>query len=149
VRLAPESQIKIVKLSLSSDNGFPVVDSLLALPYGRMFTVARALVPGSTLEISDGVGRSLIEAGGLGSYMITAPRPDYGGDKLTMTPLRVIVQDGTGVIAPGQEYTAKDGAAFSLTPSAWEMTLIHLDELEAEADKALAQPVSPKPQKTN
>jgi hypothetical protein len=148
VRLAPESQIRIAKLSLAIQNGVPVTDTLLELPYGRLFTVVRALVPGSTLEISDVAGRSVIEGGGLGSYMITAPRPDFG-DKLSVTPLRVISQNGTSIIAPNQEYSAKDGATFSLSASTWEATLIHLDELEAEADRANGEPEPPKSPKAN
>jgi hypothetical protein len=139
VRLAPESEMKIAKLSVSVENGLPVVDTLLNLPYGRLFTIVRALVPGSTLEISDAQGRTVIEGGGLGSYMITAPRPDFG-DKLSLTPLRVINQEGTSIIALDQEYSAKDGSTFSLSPSTWETTLIHLDDLEAEADRAIAEP---------
>jgi hypothetical protein len=148
VRLAPESQIKIAKLSLASQNGVPLMDTLLELPYGRIFTVVRALVPGSTLEISDAAGRSVIEGGGLGSYMINAPRPGIG-DKLSLTPLRIINEQGTSIIAPGQEYSAKDGTTFSLAPSTWETTLIHLDELEAEADRAIAEPEPPKSPKNN
>jgi hypothetical protein len=148
VRMAPESEMKIAKLSLTSENGVPIVDTLLELPYGRIFTVVRALIPGSSLQVVDAGGRSVIEGGGLGSYMITAPKPDYG-DKLTVIPLRVIGQQGTGIIAPGQEYSAKDGTTFSLSPSTWETTFIHLDELEAEADKAIADPGPPKSPKTN
>jgi hypothetical protein len=103
------------------------------------------MAPGSTLEISDGLGHSVMEVGGLGDYMITAPRPDFGEDKLTLTPLRVVTQRGTTLIAPGESYSAKDASAFSLVPSDWEMNLIHLDDMELEADKALAAPVSQKP----
>jgi hypothetical protein len=148
VRMAPETQIRIVKLSLASLNGVPVIDTSLVLPYGRIFTVVRALVPGSTLEISDAAGHSVIEGGGLGSYMITAPRPG-SGDILSVTPLRVISQQGTTMIAPNQEYSAKDGTAVALGASTWEANLIHLDELEAEADKAIAEPEPPKSPKNN
>jgi hypothetical protein len=144
IRLAPESAVKIARLSLGSQNGVPVVDTLLELPYGRIFTVVRALVPGSTLEISDGAGRSVIEGGGLGSYMITAPRPEFG-ERMSVIPLRIVSQGGSSVLAPNQEYNAKDGMTFSLGASTWETTLLHLDELEAEADKALAQPEAQKP----
>jgi hypothetical protein len=138
VRLAPESQIKFAKLSEASENGVVVMDTLLELSRGRIFTVARALAPGSTFEISDAEGHSVIEEGGLGSYMITAPT--NSGDKLALTPLRVINQIGTSIIVPGQPYNAKNGAALSLVPSSWETTLIQLDELEAETDKAIAEP---------
>jgi hypothetical protein len=138
VRLAPDSQIKFVKLSEESQNGVTVMDSLMELQAGRIFTVVRALVPGSTLEISDASGHSVIEAGGLGSYMISAPT--NSADKLALTPLRVVSQIGTSIIAPGQTYNAKDSAALSLVPSSWETMLIQLDELEAETDKAIAEP---------
>ena len=139
VRMAPESQMKIAKLSLAHENGVAVIDTSLELSSGRIFTVVRALIPSSTVEISDATGRSVIEGGGLGSYMITAPRPD-STDKLSVLPLRVVSQKGTSVIAPGQEYTAKEGETFTLGASTWEAMLIQLDELEAEADKSLAEP---------
>ena len=141
VRLAPESELKIARLSEATENGVPVMDSLLELRHGRIFTVVRALAPGSTLEITDAAGHSVIEGGGLGSYMITAPA--NSADKLSLTPLRVVNQIGTSVIAPGQNYNAKDGAALSLVPSSWETTLIQLDELEAETDKAISEPQHP------
>jgi hypothetical protein len=141
VRLAPESQIKIVKLSEAGENGVPMLDTLLELDHGRIFTVVRALAPGSTLEISDAAGHSVIEGGGLGCYMITAPGPE-AADKLLLTPLRIVGQKGTSVVAPGQSYSAREGATLSLVPSYWEKMLIQLDELEAETDKAIAEPAS-------
>ncbi|HEY3855993.1 MAG TPA: hypothetical protein VGO67_16515 [Verrucomicrobiae bacterium] len=144
IRLAPESAIKISSLSLGAQNGLPVVNTSIELSYGRLFSIVRALVPGSSLEISDGAGHSVIEGGGLGSYMITAPKPDFG-EKLSVVPLRVFTQNGNSVLAPNQEYNAKDGNVFSLTATTWETTLLHLDELEAEADKASAQAETPKP----
>jgi hypothetical protein len=141
VRVAPESEVKVARLSEESQNGVPVMDTLLELRHGRVFTVVRALVPGSTLEITDAAGHSVIEGGGLGSYMITAPANST--DKLLLTRLRVVNQIGTSVIAPGQNYNAKDGAALSLVPSSWETMLIQLDELEAETDKAMSEPQHP------
>jgi hypothetical protein len=139
VRLAPESQMKIAKLSETSENGVLLLDTRLELRSGRIFTVVRSLAPSSTLEISDAAGHSVIEGGGLGCFMITAPGPDSAG-KLLLTPLRVIAQKGTSVIAPGQSYSAKDGVTLSLIPSSWETKLLQLDELESETDKAIAQP---------
>jgi hypothetical protein len=144
IRVAPESAIKISKLSLGTQNGLPVVETTLELTYGRVFSIVRALVPGSTLEIGDGAGHSVIEGGGLGSYMITAPKPEFG-EKLSIVPLRIFTQNGNSVLAPNQEYNAKEGTVFSLAASTWETTLLHLDELEAEADKASAQAETPKP----
>jgi hypothetical protein len=138
VRVGPDSQIKLLKLSQESQNGVTVMETLLELRAGRIFTVARALVPGSTLEITDVAGHSVIETGGLGCYMISAPT--NSSDKLSLTPLRVVSQIGTSIIAPGQSYSAKDSAALSLVPSSWETMLIQLDELEAETDKAIAEP---------
>jgi len=143
VRLAPESQMKIAKLSEARENDVFLMDTLLELRQGRIFTIVRALAPGSTLEISDAAGHSVIEGGGLGCYMITASGPG-SADKLLLTPLRVISQKGSAVIVPGQSYNANDGANLSLVPSAWEKMLIQLDELEAETDKAIAEPEPPK-----
>jgi hypothetical protein len=143
VRLAPASELKIAKLSEAAENGVPVMDTLLELRQGRIFTVVRALTPGSTIEISDATGHSVIAGGGLGCYMITAPGAE-GADKLLLTPLRVVGQKGTSIVTPGQGYGAKDGAVMSLVASPWETMLIQLDELEAETDKAMAEPEAPK-----
>jgi hypothetical protein len=78
--------------------------------------------------------------------MITAPAADT--DRLSLTPLRVVGQRGTSVIAPGKSYAARDGDEISLIPSAWETMLIQLDELEAETDKAIAAPAT-SPSSTN
>ncbi len=138
LRLAPESQIKLTKLVLGTQNGIPVIDTSLQLPFGRLFTVTRALIPGSMLEISDATGRSVIEGGGLGSYLITAPKPD-STNKLSVIPLRVIRQKGSTLIAPGEEYSAKDGDVFSVDASTWEAMLVQLDELETVEDKSLTE----------
>jgi hypothetical protein len=148
VRLAPESEMKITKLSEASENGVPVLDTLLELRNGRIFTVVRALAPGNTLEISDAAGHSVIEGGGLGCYMITAPGPE-AGDKLLLTPLRIVGRKGSSVVAPGQSYGPKDAVTLSLVPSYWEKMLIQLDELEAETDKAIAEPAPREPTTKN
>jgi hypothetical protein len=57
-----------------------------------------------------------------------------------LTPLRIVGRKGTSVVAPGQIYGPKDAVTLSLVPSYWEKMLIQLDELEAETDKAIAEP---------
>ncbi len=148
VRVAPDSEIKITNLTQGSQNGIPVVNTSMVLTYGRIFTVVRALVPGSTLEIRDATGRSVIEGGGLGSYLITAPTPN-STNTLSVVPLKLISQNGTTLITPGQEYSAKDGDAFSIDASTWEAMLVHLDELETVEDKALGEPDPGKAAKNN
>jgi len=142
VRLAPESEMKISKLSESIQNGVSAMDTSLELRNGRILTLVRAPAPGSTLEISDATGRCALDGGRLGCWMITAPGPD-SADKLSLTPLRVIRQNGTSVVAAGPHSSAKDGATLPLAASAWETMLIHFDELEAETDKAIAEPALP------
>jgi hypothetical protein len=142
VRLGPESELRVVKLSDSTENGVRVTDSLLELRKGRIFTVVRALEPGCTLEITDAGGHSVITGGGLGCYMIAAPGPNTG-DKLSLTPLRIMSQRGSSIIVAGQEYNGKEGTTLSLLASPWETMLIQLDELEAETDKAIAEPQTP------
>jgi len=97
------------------------------------------LVPGSTLEIRNAAGRSVVEGGGgKGRYIITADGT-HVTEKGSSVPLKVIRETGVTVIAPGMKYSAKEGKVFSLAaPEAVEV-LLDLDELDLLAEK-LDQP---------
>src|SRR6185369_4676856 len=71
VRLQPDTEIKLEKMTRETKDGAPVMATLLDLRKGRIFTVVRSLVPGSTLEIRNAAGRSIVEGGGgKGRYII-------------------------------------------------------------------------------
>jgi hypothetical protein len=148
VRVAPESEMRIVKLSQSIENGVPLIQTLVELHSGRIVTTVRALVPGNVFEISDATGRSVIEGGGLGCFMITAPKPN-SRDKLLVTPLRLVSQEGPSNVVDGKNYNAANGTNLTLIESQWEGVLIQLDEMESETDRAIAEPQSPDSPKNN
>ena len=51
VRLQAGTEIKLDKMTLTMKDGLPIVDTLLDLRAGRIFTVVRSAVAGATLEI--------------------------------------------------------------------------------------------------
>ena len=52
VRLQADTEIRLEKMTLTTKDGLPVVHTLLDLRKGRIFTVVRSAVVGSTLEIT-------------------------------------------------------------------------------------------------
>ena len=134
VRLQPDTEIKIEKMSRHMKDGKPVMETLLDLRTGRIFTAVRSLVPGSTFEIRNAAGRSVVEGGGKGRYIITADGT-HVTDKNSVVPLKFIGETGVTVIAPGQEFRAKDGKLLPLETSKAVETLIAFDELESLAEQ--------------
>jgi hypothetical protein len=135
VRLQPDTELLLEKMSRKTKDGALLFDTLLDLRAGRIFTVVRALIPGSTLEIRNAAGRSVVEGGeGEGRYIITADGAQVAS-KNSAIPLKMIGQSGITVIKPGQKFNAKEGKAFSLeTPSNVE-ELISLDEIQSLAEE--------------
>ena len=135
VRLQADTEIKLEKLSRYVREGMAVMGTLLDLRKGRIFTVVSSLVPGSTFEIRNAAGRSVVEGGGgKGRYIITADGT-HVTDKDSVVPLKVIGESGITIISPGQKFLAKEGKLLDLgTPEAVLM-LINLDELQALAEE--------------
>ena len=75
VRLQPDTEVRFEKMSRSTTGDVTALETLLDLRKGRIFTVVRSLVTGSTLEIRNAAGRSVVEGaptGGMGRYIINA-----------------------------------------------------------------------------
>ncbi|MDB6038291.1 MAG: hypothetical protein JWM99_2132 [Verrucomicrobiales bacterium] len=135
VRLQPETEVKLEKLDRHIKDGMPVMQTLLDLHTGRIFTVVRSLVPGSTFEIRNAAGRSVVEgAGGKGRYIITADGT-HVTDKDSVIPLKVIGETGVTVISPGQKFNSKEGKSFAVAPSETVESLIDFDELDSLAEQ--------------
>jgi hypothetical protein len=130
VRLQASTDIKLEKMTLTTENGLPLVQTLLDLRSGRIFTVVRSEVVGSTFEIRNAAGRAVVKGSGVGRYIITAD-----GTHVTATgsviPLKVIGENGITVVAAGQQFDPKDGKALAASPSYWVKEMIELDELQA------------------
>jgi CheY-like chemotaxis protein len=133
VRLQAGTEMKIEKMAASVKNDLPVEDTLLDLRAGRIFTVVRSTVAGSTLEIRNAAGRAVVEGSGIGRYIITAD-----GTHVTATgsviPLKVIGENGITIIAAGQVFAKKEGKVLAASPSAYVNDLIELDQLQAIKD---------------
>jgi len=144
VRLQAGTEMKIETMAVNSGDSPPAVRTLLDLRAGRIFTVVRSEVAGSTLEIKNAAGRSVVEGSGVGRYIITAD-----GTHVTATgsaiPLKVIGENGITVVAAGQQFDQKEGKAFVAPPTLWVKEMIELDELQAATEAPLAQGPTLKP----
>lgn len=135
VRLQPDSEMKLEKMERHLKNGQPVMDTLLALTKGRIFTAVRSFVPGSTFEVRNAAGRSVIEGGGeKGRYIITADGSQVA-DKNSDIPLKLIGEKGVTVITPGQTFSAKEGKMLPQDPKESVVSMLEFDELHAIAEK--------------
>jgi hypothetical protein len=135
VRLQTGTEVKLEKMARYMRDGAPVMETLLDLRTGRIFTVVNSLVPGSTLEIRNAAGRSVVEGGGgAGRYIITADGAHVTAEGSAI-PLKLIGERGITVIAPGQKFLAKDGILMDLAPPETIKILINLDELQALAEQ--------------
>jgi hypothetical protein len=144
VRLQADTEIKLEKMAITVKDGLPVVHTLLDLRTGRIFTVVRSAVAGSTLEIRNAAGRSVVEGSGIGRYIITADGT-HVSDKGSVIPIKLIGENGVTLIEAGQQYTKKDGKMLAASPPEWVKDLIQLDELQAVTDEPAANKPLPKP----
>lgn len=107
------------------------MDTLLNLRAGRIFTIVRSVVPGSTLEIRNAAGRSVVEGGaGKGRYIITADGTQVA-DRDSAVPLKVIGDTGITVIKPGQKFDPREGKVFAAAAPAAVEEMIDLDEIQS------------------
>jgi hypothetical protein len=144
VRLQADTEVRLEKMARSLKDGAAEMETLLDLRKGRIFTVVRSLVPGSTFEIRNAAGRSVVEGGGSGRYIITADGTQVA-DKASSVPLKVIGDTGITVISPGQIFRAKEGKMLPIDASDKVLTLIQFDELATLAEDPTV-PVEPKPE---
>jgi hypothetical protein len=131
-------------MSLTMKDGLPIVDTLLDLRAGRIFTVVRSTVVGSTLEIRNAAGRSVVQGSGIGRYIITADGTHVVATG-SVIPLKVIGENGITVVAAGQQFDKKDGKVLAASPPLWVKDMIELDELQAVTEQPAATGASPKP----
>ena len=144
VRLQAGTELRIEKMTLTMKDGLPVVHTLLDLRTGRIFTVVRSAVAGSTLEIRNAAGRSLVEGSGVGRYIITADGTHVAAQG-SVIPLKVVGENGVTVIAAGQQFDKKDGKMLAASPTLWVKDMIELDELQAATEEPAAKEPSLKP----
>ena len=145
VRLQPDSEVKFEKMSRTQNNGVSTMETVLDLRLGRIFTVVRSVVPGSTFAIRNAAGRSVVEgapSSGMGRYIITADGT-HVADKSSRLPLKLIGEKGITIIDPGQKFDAKEGKLLPLaTPESVAM-LIEFDELHALMESPLSRGAKP------
>ena len=134
VRLQPGTEMVLEKMQRHLQDGTPVMETLIHLRTGRIFTVVRSFVPGSTFEVRNAAGLAIVEGGGEnGRYIITA-NGTHVADKSSRLPLKVIRETGVTVITPGQTFLAKEGKLLPQAPSEAVLSLIEFDELHTLAE---------------
>jgi hypothetical protein len=144
VRLQAATEIKIEKMTDSVKDGLPIVHTLLDLRAGRIFTVVRSEVAGSTLEIRNAAGRAVVEGSGIGRYIITADGTHVAAAG-SVIPLKVVGENGITILAAGQQFAKADGKMLPVDSNSWVKDLIQLDELQAVVDTSTVKKPSPKP----
>jgi hypothetical protein len=144
VRLQPGTEIKLEKIAITLKDGHPSEHVALDLHRGKIFAVVRSAATGSTLEIRNAAGLSVVEGNGGGSYIIAADGT-YVSAAGSVIPLKLVGENGTAIIAAGQQFTAQDGKMLALSPGSYAKDLAQLDELKASADGPSAARPSPMP----
>jgi CheY-like chemotaxis protein len=143
VRLQPDTEIKLEKMTLTMKDALPVVYTLLDLRAGRIFTVVRSKVAGNTMEIRNAAGRSVVEGSGIGRYIITADGTHVAAIG-SIIPIKLIGENGVTIITAGQRFARKNGKMLPVSADIWVKDYIQLDELQATIDRATAPEPSPK-----
>ena len=144
VRLQAGTEIKLEKMTITMKDGLPAEHTLLDLRTGRIFTVVRSEVAGSTLEIKNAAGRAVVEGSGVGRYIITADGTHVAAIGSAI-PLKVIGENGITVIAAGQQFDKKDGKMLPVNSNLWVKDLIEVDELQATMETTAVVKPSLKP----
>jgi hypothetical protein len=135
VRLQPGTEVVLEKMDRHMSDGEAVMDTLLNLRSGRIFTVVRSHVPGSTFEIRNAAGRSVVESGEAeGQYIITADGT-HVTEKHSAANLKVVGETGITVVSPGMKFSPKDGAMNPVKPKEAVKALIEFDQLDAASEK--------------
>jgi CheY-like chemotaxis protein len=144
VRLQAGTEIKLEEMAVTMKDGIASEHTLLDLRTGRICVAVRSAVAGSTLEIRNAAGRSVVEGSGVGRYIITADGTHVSATS-SVIPLKLIGGNGITIIAAGEQFTRKDGKMLPVSSSLYVDELIQLDELQAITEESAAQAPSPIP----
>jgi hypothetical protein len=144
VRLQPGTEIKLERISTMRKDDHPSEHVILDLRTGSIFAVVRPAVTGSTLEISNAAGRSVVAGSGGGGYIITADGTNVSAFD-SLTPIKLISENGITTIAAGQQFTKQDGKISPLSLTSRVKDLNQLDELKASTDELASGNASPRP----
>ncbi len=130
VRLQAGTEIKIEQMALTIKDGHPAAHILLNLRTGKILAIVHSAVAGSTLEIRNAAGCSVVEGIGGGRYIITADGFNVS-DKGSVSPLKLTGENGITIIGAGEQFARKDGKNLPMSTTLWVNDLIQLDDLQA------------------
>lgn len=137
VRLQAGTEIKLESISVTLKDRHPSEHALLNLRKGKMFTVVPSTATSNTLEIRTAAGRSVMEGSGGGRYIITADGADVSAID-SITPIKLIGENGIAIIAAGQQFNKQEGKVLPLSPSLYVKDLVQLNELQASPNGSAA-----------
>ena len=130
VRLQPDSEMKLEKLSRPMEGSASAVRAGLAVTKGNVVVAVRSLTSGSILEVRNAGGLAMIGGGGSkGRYLIPADTTPVA-DKDADVPLKYVRDTGITVIAPGPKSLPKGDQPLPPEPSRSEEMLIQSDGFE-------------------
>jgi hypothetical protein len=133
VRLEAGTELKFEKMVFNMKAGRMAVDIVMDLRAGKILAVVRSVEPDSTLEIRHPEGRSVVEGSRAGRYIITADGTDVT-DTNSSSPLRFVGKNGTTFVAPGEQFTQRDGKTPFVPSNSSIQDLAQLDRLQAVAE---------------
>lgn len=133
IRITSESEVRLEKMAKYKKDEVLYVQTILDLKAGQLFCFVRGVVPNSKFEVKHAGVRSVLEGEGDGGYAVRADSAAVAPRK-TFTPLKVVSETGTSVVAPGQRFDIKQKKTMELAATEVEETMVHLDELQALAD---------------
>jgi hypothetical protein len=133
VRLTADTELGLEKMTRSRKGDAFLMETILDLRQGRIFCFVRGLVANSRFEVKHKSRRSVAEGEGPGGFEFRDDSAVVSG-RSYFVPLKVISENGTAVIAPGQKFDGNPAKVMKLAPSEEELILIQLDELHALTD---------------
>jgi hypothetical protein len=151
VRLTSISELGLEKMTNHMRERVLITEILLHLRKGRIFCFVRLPMAESKFEVRTSIGRSSLTGAGTGRYDIRADGTVVAG-KSSLNPLKVFTERGVTLVVPGQKFSAENGSLMPIAPSEQELHVIHLDELQALAERLTPEdfhsPLSGKTNKT-
>jgi hypothetical protein len=127
LRLRAGTEIRLDRLAITLKGRLVSVHTVLNLRRGTIFTMFRSAVADDTLEIWNAGGRSVVEGCGVGNYIMTA-EGTYITAIGSIIPLKMVGENGTAIIAAGQQFNQQDG---KIHPVARTKDLVQMDQFIA------------------
>lgn len=138
VRLMPDTELALDKMSRREGILVPAMRTHLDLRQGRIFCFIRIPVPESEFQVKTKAGRTILNSAGAGRYDIRADGTIVAGNG-SFRQLQFVTERGVVTIEPGQKFVPEKGQLVPAAPSDVEILMIQMDQLTALAEKLSAE----------